>query len=286
MTLNQMLRNTAQLLRQSEIEDSLFEARILLEHALNMSPEDILTQLEYIPSHEQAARLHSMIQRRLEKEPASYIVEHKEFYGVDFKVDRRVLIPRPETEILVEEALTYIKGRTGERHNEEITIADIGTGCGAIAISIALQCPNVKCYAIDISENALEVARRNANDHNVQDRIIFLHGNLYEPLPQTVDIICANPPYISTADIRNLSPEINRFEPDIALDGGHDGLYYIGQLIEHSIEHLRPHGCVIIEIGLGHDIHVPNLIRRFHKNTRAEFIHDLNHIKRAVKITF
>jgi release factor glutamine methyltransferase len=286
MTLSQMLRNTAQLLLQSEIEDSLFEARILLGHALNMSPEEILTNPEYIPSHEQATKLHSMVQRRLEREPASYIVEHKEFYGIDFKVDRRVLIPRPETELLVEEAIKHIQSPSCKRQNEIITVADIGTGSGAIAISIALQCPTVKCYAVDISKNALEVARCNANDHNVSDRIVFLHGNLYEPLPEPVDLICANPPYIGSADIGNLSPEINRFEPDIALDGGHDGLLYIGQLIEQSVNYLRPHGCVLIEIGQGQDIRIVNLIRLFHNNADFKFFNDLNHIKRVIKITF
>jgi release factor glutamine methyltransferase len=286
MTLSQILLNTAQLLRQSEIEDSLFEARILLGHALNMSPEQILTQPEYIPSPEQVMKLHSIVRRRMEREPASYIIGHKEFYGIDFKVDTRVLIPRPETEILVEEALAYINGRTRERQDEIITVADIGTGSGAIAISIALQCPTVKCYAVEISEDALKVARCNANDHNVEDHIVFLPGNLYEPLPEPVDLICANPPYINTADIRNLSPEVSRFEPCIALDGGHDGLFYIGQLVEQSIDHLRPHGCVLIEIGLDQDIHVANLIRRFHKNAGFKFIYDLNHIKRAIKIAF
>ncbi len=286
MTLSQMLLNTAQLLRQSDIDDSLFEARILLGHALDMSPEQILTQPEYIPSPEQIMKLHSIVQRRLEREPASYIIEHKEFYGIDFRVDHRVLVPRPETEILVEEALAYISGIIRERQDGIITVADIGTGSGAIAISIALQPPTVKCYAVEISEDALEVARRNASDHNVQDRIVFLHGNLYEPLPEPVDLICANPPYINTADIKKLSPEISRFEPVIALDGGHDGLFYIGQLIEQSVNHLRPQGCVLIEIGLDQDIRVANLIRRFHKKAVFKFIYDLNHIKRVIKITF
>jgi release factor glutamine methyltransferase len=286
MTLNQTLQNTAQLLRQSNIEDSLSEARILLGHVLNMSREEIFTQPEYVLNREQRNTLHLLVQRRLNREPSSYIIEHKEFYGTHFKVDRRVLIPRPETEILVEDALEYLKNRTDCSPDEQITIADIGTGCGAIAISIAIRCPNVKCYAIDISENALEIACRNAVDHHVLDHITFLQGNLLEPLPEAVDMICANPPYIKSSDLISLSPEIAYFEPDIALDGGHDGLSYTGQLIKNAKDHLHAHGCAMIEIGQGQDIQVADLIRHFYKNAHFEFSYDLNHIKRVIKIHF
>ena len=286
MMLNQTLLSTAQRLRQSNVEDSLYEARMLLGHVLNMPPEELFMQPEYILNRDQIDTLQMLVQRRLKREPASYILEHKEFYGIRFKVDRRVLIPRPETETLVEEALLYIKNRTNISTDGHIIVADIGTGCGAIAISIAVNCPGVKCYATDISENALEVARQNAVDHHVADRITFLHGNLLEPLPESVDMICANPPYIKSSDIKSLNPEINLFEPYIALDGGQDGLSYVKQLLVYATQSLRPHGCIMIEIGQGQDTQVIDFIRRFHKNAHFKFSYDLNGIKRIVSICF
>lgn len=286
MTLNQTIRKTSQLLRQHNIEDSYFEARVLIGHVLKLSPEEILTQPEYNLNTQQIETLDTVVQRRIQREPAAYIVGHKEFYGINFIVDRRVLIPRPETELLVEEALKYLDEQCSSSANssERKAVADIGTGCGAIAISLALHTSNVKIFATDISSDALEVARQNAHNHNVHDRISFLHGNLLIPLTEPVDLILANLPYIEHTELDNLSTEINRFEPHIALDGGYDGLLYIERLIGHSKEKLCNGGCIMLEIGYNQSQHVAELLRRFFNNVHYEFISDPGNIKRVIKI--
>jgi release factor glutamine methyltransferase len=286
MTLKQTLISTARILNQSDIEDSLLEARILLGHVLCMSPEELFTRPDYKLSNEQMDMVDTLVQRRLNREPSSYIVRYKEFFGTRFHVDHRVLIPRPETEIIVEQAISFINKRIAESPDEQIILADIGTGSGAIAISIILRCPQIKCYAVDISDNALEVAKQNAIDRNVQDRIIFLKGNLLEPLPESVDILCANPPYIRSSDIADLHPEITAYEPVIALDGGQNGTQYIEQLIQQSKYYLRARGCAMIEIGEGQDVFVATLIRKLYKDAYFQFISDPNGINRMLKYRF
>ena len=286
MRLNQTIRKISQLLKQHNIEDSYFEARVLLGYVLKLSPEEILTQPEYYLNAQQLETLNTIVQRRIKREPAAYIVGHKEFYGIDFMIDRRVLIPRPETELLVEEALKYLEERCSSSANssKRKVVADIGTGCGAIAISLALNNSDVKIFATDISQDALEVARRNAYNHNVQDRISFLHGNLLEPVTEHVDLIIANLPYIEHTELDNLSTEINRFEPHIALDGGNDGLLYIEQLIRQSKEKLHNNGCIMLEIGYNQTQHITEFTGHSFHNVHYEFVSDPNDIKRVIKI--
>ena len=285
MRLNQTIQKTSQLLKQHNIEDSYFEARVLMGHVLELSPEEILTQPEYNLNAQQIETLDTIIQKRIKKEPAAYIVGHKEFYGIDFMVDRRVLIPRPETELLVDEALKYLKEQYSNAANSKRkVVADIGTGCGAIAISLALHISDIKIFATDISQGALEVARRNAQSHNVQDRISFLHGNLLDPITGHVDLIIANLPYIEHAELDNLSAERNRFEPHIALDGGKDGLSYIEQLIGHSKKKLHDNSCIMLEIGYNQSQYVAEFAQRLFNNVHYEFVSDPNDIKRVIKI--
>jgi release factor glutamine methyltransferase len=286
MTLNQTIQKTSQLFKHHNIEDSYFEARILLGHLLHLSPEEILTQPEYKLNAQQEEALQILIKRRMKREPAAYITGHKEFYDIDFMVDRRVLIPRPETEILVEEALKYLKNHyNGHDYDDKcFTIADIGTGCGAIAISIALHISDIKIYATDISQDALDVARRNAQVHNVQERISFLQGNLLESVPERINLIIANLPYIKHTELNSLNTEINRFEPRVALDGGNNGLFYIEQLIEQSKNKLCDNSCLMLEIGYDQAQQVANLTRRSFINVRYEFVSDPNHIKRVITV--
>jgi release factor glutamine methyltransferase len=286
MTLNQTLLKTAQLLDHHNIEDSFFEARILLGHLLKLSPEELLTKTEYRLAPEQEEGLHELIQKRLKREPAAYIIARKEFYGIDFMVDQRVLIPRPETELLVEEALTYFKTQPSNNlyNKKKSIIADVGTGCGAIAISLSVNQPDIHCYATDISSDALEVARYNAKFHDVVNQITFLQGNLLEPLPEPVDLILANLPYIKHSEISNLSPEIKNYEPQNALDGGAHGLLYIKQLIEQSKGKLHNNGCLILEIGYDQAQQIENFIRRSFIGSYYEFVSDPGKIKRLIKI--
>jgi release factor glutamine methyltransferase len=283
MILAQALQQSAHTLSLNGIDDSHTEARMLLGHITKLSPVQIYTQPERTLSREQENNLQELVERRLCHEPAAYIVNHREFYGIDFYVDYRVLIPRPETELLVDTAIEFASSTCLA---SSPLIADIGTGCGAIAISLALNLPHSQIYATDVSPLALEVARLNCKSHNVTDRIILLQGNLLEPLPESVDILVANLPYIKSSELANLSPEIIQFEPRMAIDGGENGLDYIRQLLEQAEDRINTSGCLLLEIGQNQEKDLSNLIRSLLKKVNFVFISDLNGIKRVVKIDF
>ncbi|MFC2050351.1 peptide chain release factor N(5)-glutamine methyltransferase [Chloroflexota bacterium] len=284
MTLTQALRQSAHILSVNGIEDSCIEARMLLGHITKLSPVQIYTRTEQALSHEQERALHELVERRLHREPTAYIVNRREFYGIDFYVDSRVLIPRPETELLVDAALEFFKN--GTCLPSQPLIADIGTGCGAIAISLALNLPQSKIYATDSSYSALEVARLNCEHHKVTRRVTLLQGNLLEPVPEPVDLIVANLPYIKSSELENLSPEITRFEPKTAIDGGKNGLKCIRRLLEQTEEKISRRGCLLLEIGQNQEQDVIHLIHGCLKKVSSTFIPDLNEINRVVKIDF
>jgi len=283
MTLTQALQQSAHILSVNGIEDSYIEARMLLGHITKLSPVQIYTQTEQTLSQKQERSLYELIGRRLRREPTAYIVNCREFYGIDFYVDSRVLIPRPETELLVDTALEFLKNTCLP---SPLLIADIGTGCGAIAISLALNLPQSKIYATDISYSTLEVARLNCEHHKVTRQVTLLQGNLLEPVPEPVDLIVANLPYVRNSELENLSPEITRFEPRTAIDGGRNGLKYIRQLLEQTEEKTSPRGCLLLEIGQNQEKEVIHLIHSCLNKVSFTFISDLNGINRVVKISF
>jgi release factor glutamine methyltransferase len=283
MTLAQGLQQSAHVLSVNGIEDSHTEARMLLGHVKNLSSVQIYTEPEQILSPEEEEKLKRLISRRLEHEPAAYILKYKEFYGIDFYVDSRVLIPRPETEILVEAALEFAASRSNDL-SRQLIAADIGTGCGAIAISLALNLPGSKVYATDISSAALEVARLNCRLHKVAEQVTLLPGDLVQPLPEPVDLIVANLPYIKNSELPDLSPEIAEFEPRTALDGGKNGLDWIQRLLQQVREKSNTGGCLLLEIGQNQDKDVSRLIHSYLNEVNFKFIADFNCIKRVVKI--
>jgi release factor glutamine methyltransferase len=280
MTLTQVLQQSAHILSVNGIEDSYIEARMLLGHITKLPPVQIYTQTEQTLSQEQERDLHKLIERRLRREPTAYILNRREFYGIDFYIDSRVLIPRPETELLVDAALEFSK------NTYLPLIADIGTGCGAIAVSLALNLPQIKIYATDISHPALEVARLNCENHKVTRQVTLIQGNLLEPVPEPVDLIVANLPYVSSSELDNLSPEITVFEPRTAIDGGENGLKYIRQLLGQAGEKINPQGCLLLEIGQNQEQEVIHLINSYLNKVSLTFIPDLNGINRVVKINF
>jgi len=282
MTLTKALRQSAHILSVNGIENSCIEARMLLGHITKLSPVQIYTRTEQALSQEQERALQELVKRRLRREPTAYIVNRREFYGIDFYVDSRVLIPRPETELLVDAALKFFKN--GTYLPSQPLIADIGTGCGAIAISLAINLPQSKIYATDSSYSALEVARLNCEHHKVTRRVTLLQGNLLEPIPETVDLIVANLPYIKSSELENLSPEITRFEPKTAIDGGKNGLECIHQLLGQAGEKISHWGCLLLEIGQNQEQDVIRLIHSLLKKVSFTFISDLNGINRVVKI--
>ena len=276
MTLKQVLHRAREVLATNSIEDASLEGEILLRHALNVDRVRLYSERDHELSTEQEKGFWHLIQRRLSGEPAAYIIGHREFYGLDFYIDRRVLIPRPETELLVETALKLAQTRT------IAAIADIGTGCGAIAISLALNLPRIKIYASDISADALEVARINCQKHGVVDRIQLLHGDMLEPLPEPVDLITANLPYVTKGEISRSG--LADFEPRIALDGGTDGLDKIKQLCGQARDKLGAQGCILLEIGQGQSRAVTSLIQRCFPSASVEVIPDLQGIERIVSL--
>lgn len=234
-------------LKQHSIESFHLEAEILLAHVLGLKRIDLFSQTDRIVSEEELHRYKSFIQRRLKHEPTAYLTGYQPFLGLDILVDQNVLIPRPETEQMVELAIDLIARFT--THDSQFTVADIGTGSGCIAVALAKHLPTVKVIGIDISAKAIAIAKKNADKQGVTNRCQFVVGNMLEPLKEPVDLIIANPPYIPTNDLAGLEPEVKDYEPRQALDGGADGLDYIRELIKHSPSHLKEPGQLLLEFG-------------------------------------
>jgi release factor glutamine methyltransferase len=222
------------------------DAELLLRHVLKFDRGQLYRRLTETldDSFEEAYR--SLLARRKAREPTTYILGHKEFFGLDFEVTPAAIIPRPETELLVEEAIAFVRDRPGD---QAVTIADVGTGCGAIAVSLAHLLPSAKLIAVDCSEDALALAARNAERHRAAESIKFMQGDLLAPVDSTVDLIIANLPYIPTQDWEKLPPELREGEPRAGLDGGPDGLGEIRRLLTTAPDHLAEFGAVILEIG-------------------------------------
>ncbi|HJX13433.1 MAG TPA: peptide chain release factor N(5)-glutamine methyltransferase [Dehalococcoidales bacterium] len=274
MNLREALARARHILSDGNFEDADLEGEVLLRHVLGVGRAELFVGLDLDLSPEKAAGLRQVLERRLGGEPLAYITGHREFYGLDFFVDPRVLIPRPETELLVEKAL----GLAGRRTIN--TIADIGTGCGAIAVSLAVNLPGAVIYAADVSAPALEVAAANCRKHGVADRVTLLLGDLLEPLPTPVDLIIANLPYVRETELIPGGPL--RFEPEVALHGGSDGLDRIGELCRHGSERLSPGGCLLLEIGQGQSGAVTSLLRREFPSGEVAVECDLAGIERVV----
>ncbi|MFP3880416.1 MAG: peptide chain release factor N(5)-glutamine methyltransferase [Dehalococcoidia bacterium] len=282
MILREALRSATQTLLGANVSDATVEAELLLGHVLRMSKTQLHTEPERDLTPAETKHLWGVVRRRLDREPAAYILGHWEFYGIDLYVERDTFIPRPETEILVEKALEL--ARLVSRREKQITIADIGTGCGAIAVSLALALPQARIYATDISAASLRVAEKNCQRHAVCGRVELLLGDLLEPLPDPVDMIVANLPYIKDREFEDLSPEIVDFEPMIALAGGEKGLDRIQELLEQMPGKLNRGGCFLLEIGQGQGGPATSLIDAYFPRAGVELIPDLGGIDRVVKV--
>jgi len=279
--LREALRSAAGTLSRAGIADAPIEAELLLGCVLRMSRAQLYTVPERSLTLAEADRLRHLVRRRLAHEPTAYILGHSEFYGIEFYVDCRTLIPRPETELLVEKAVEL--GRHTSQAGKQITIADIGTGCGAIAISLALALPGPEIYATDISASALQVAQVNCRRHAVDKQVGLLQGNLLEPLPQPVDMVVANLPYIGDCEFKDLSPEVRDYEPTMALAGGEKGLDKIEQMLEQLPGRVNQGGYLLLEIGQGQGETVISLIKNHLPQADMELIPDLGGIERVVK---
>jgi release factor glutamine methyltransferase len=273
VTLKLLLKHAVTLLDAHIIDGASLTAEVLLRHVLNLNRVQYYQQLDSEITSEQAAAFQESIERQIKGEPVAYITGHKEFYGLDFIVDSRVLIPRPETEMLVEKALKLV------RDSGLSTVADIGTGSGAIAVALAFNLPKLKIYASDVSALALELAKVNSRKQGVQDKISFLLGDLLAPLPGPVDLIIANLPYVKESDLNE--PSIIR-EPRQALDGGLDGLNVIRRFILQIKPRLNSDGSLLMEIGQGQSDKVRFLLQSQLPLSKIEAIKDYNGIERVI----
>lgn len=274
MNLQQALVHYRKVLTDNNIEDAAFEGEILLRHVMEIDRTALFSNPDTLMTPEQAGKLKSLIQRRISGEPSAYITGHREFYGLDFHVNENVLIPRPETELLVEKALKKAK-------NHNITrIADAGTGCGAIAVTLALNLTDAKIYATDISEAALEVAAINCKRHGVSDRVTLLQGDMLGPVPERVDMITANLPYVKAGDIPDRGPI--SYEPVTALDGGKDGLDMLKEIYRQAGSKLNPGGYILAETGQGQTGIITHFIRDTLEKAEIQIFKDLAGIERLI----
>jgi release factor glutamine methyltransferase len=250
-------------------------ARVLAEHALGWTAERLLTDGRDAEPADFAPRFDALVARRAAREPLPYIVGHREFWNLDFEVTPAVLIPRPETELIVEAALDIVPP------GADATIADLCTGCGCVAIALARERPSARVIATDISEDALAVARRNARRFGVAARIEILSGDLLEPITRACDVIVANPPYVAARVRPALQPEVRDHEPDLALFGGDDGLGMIDRLVRDAPARIRAGGSLVFEFGFGQDEEIERMIAQSPDLTFVDLKRDLQGIART-----
>ncbi|MBI3752431.1 MAG: peptide chain release factor N(5)-glutamine methyltransferase [Deltaproteobacteria bacterium] len=303
-------------LAQHDVPDVKIEAEYLLAHALGCKRAEL-----YLNPHTKifgvgvnhTSRLSDsnlqifldFVERRIKREPSQYIIGEQEFWGLAFRVTPDVLIPRPETELLVEKTIKTVSSKSEvvsgnnniqlTTHDSRFTILDLCTGSGCIAISLAKEIADCRIYAADISEKALAVARENAERHGVADKIHFLCGNLFEPLlaPESFnrgkgmdvsfDLVVSNPPYISKKMMAGLEPEVKDYEPRAALYGGEDGLDFYRRIISESPAYLSAGGYLILEIGYGQAEKIKRLIELSDTFEDINIIKDFSGIDRVIK---
>ena len=230
------------LLREKKIPSHILDSEILLSKTLNKSKEEILVNLNKNINEKEILLFKEYLKRRIKNEPIAYILEEKEFWSKKFKVSKDTLIPRPETELLVDKLLKIYRGK-------KISILDIGTGSGCIIISLISELNKSIGTGIDISKKAILIAKKNATKYNLSNKIKFLNKSFEDLVDKRYDLIVSNPPYIERKDIKNLSDDIKKFEPIMALDGGNDGLDVIKKVIYKSKYILKINGLLALEIG-------------------------------------
>jgi release factor glutamine methyltransferase len=285
MTVLEILHWSTNHLKNHQIENGRLNAELLLARSLNLSREGLYRNLQSQLKEGEKETLERMIQRRILGEPIQYILGQQEFWSIDFKVDPRVLIPRQETELLVEQSLLILS----ENYLRGIpSVLEIGTGSGAIAIALAKEVRNIFLVATDISRGALVLAKENAESAGVQHQIEFVNGDLFGPLRPSkgrkpFDLILSNPPYIVRPEIGSLAKEVRDYEPTIALDGGEDGLECYRRIVSGVPFYLREGGWLLLEIGRGQSEKVAEQIERGGAFLEPQILKDLSGIERVVR---
>lgn len=278
MLIRDILNETARNFALAGIPSSRLDAEILLSFCLGCDRLDFFKNPFLPVDEEMLASFQKLVARRLAWEPVAYITGHKEFWSFTLEVSPDVLIPRPETELLVEEALSLCRETDGG-----IQILDIGTGSGAIALALAYEMPLARLKATDISGKALAIAAKNAQNLHLDLRIEFLQGNLLEPVDDFFDIIVANPPYIAEAEYGKLPAGVKDYEPPEALLAGADGLDFYRQIIAQAPGHLKNGGWLLLEIGATQGAKIFNIFQASGKYHDISMSNDYAGLPRVVK---
>lgn len=279
-----LLHVTAEYLGEKGIDSPRLTAEILLAHRLSVDRVTLYLNFDQPLTENELSDYRTLIKRRLQREPLQYITGIQEFWSLEFVVTPQVLIPRPETELLVEQAIERLKAFPVEE-NHTPRVLDLGTGCGAIAISLAKAVQQTRIWATDISAGALKLARLNAEKHGVTEKIRFIQGNLWEPLldqGKTFDIILSNPPYIAPEEFKGLSPEVRDYEPRLALDGREGGMHFIEKIISGAPAFMNTGGWIMLEMAPGQTEKALGLIGEIKNYGEKTRIKDYSHLYRVV----
>ena len=284
LTVAKSLRWAEGYLAQRGVPSPYVDAEYILAHILGCQRQDLLIYPDRVVKEDEAAQFNVCIERRGRREPLQYITGEVEFRGLLFKVNKDVLIPRPETELLVDEVVKSVT-------KKDATILDLCTGSGCIAVCIAREIIDSKVYAVDISEGALAAARENAARHGVGERITFLSGDLFGAISSLnlkgmIDVIVSNPPYVSSEEMQELQPEIRDFEPASALYGGKDGLDFYRRIIHDSPYYLAAGGYILMEMGYGQAGRIKELIESENKFINIEITKDMAGIGRTISARY
>ncbi len=269
-------------LASAGIDEHYLESEVLLCYAIGKDRAQLYARLSDRLPDDKAEAYKRLVERRLTREPLAYITGRKEFFGLDFAVDPRVLIPRPETETLMEHAIAAVRERFGA-DGKRATLADVGTGSGCIAVGLAVHLPDARVYATDASADALAVAEKNALRHGVKRRVTLLRGDLAEPLPEPADMLVANLPYVRDGDYATLAPELHR-EPRAALLGGPDGTDAIARLLRSAPTKVKPDGMLLLEVNESHAETVAEMARAAFPGTTVRVWPDLAGLPRVVEV--
>ena len=282
-SVRELYEQARDMLHEAGVDSPEWDARALLREALHLTEADFLTRQNEAVPEPVAEQALALVARRTEREPLAYILGYTEFYGLHFACDARALVPRPETEGLVDAAR-----RSCERLGPDDLVVEVGTGSGVVAVTLAVLCPELALWATDTSTPALELAAINATYHRVSGRMRFLEGANLQPVlaegaGEQVTVVVSNPPYVRSAELEGLQPEITRYEPRMALDGGPDGLEIYCALLAASAELPRLE-AVHLEIGADQAEDVTALARRHLPAARVEMARDLAGLPRVVSL--
>lgn len=275
MNIEQKLKQTIQKLKENNIEQPNLKTKIIIANVLKMKKEQLLINNKQELKEQEIQEIDKKIEQLVNGKPLQYITEKQEFMGLEFYVNENVLIPQPDTEILVEKTIEVVN------KTKKNKILDMCTGSGCIAISLAENIKNAQIKAVDISNKALDIANKNAINNSVENKIKFFYSDMFSNIEEKFDIIVSNPPYIETKTIKTLSQEVQN-EPKLALDGGEDGLDFYKIIANEAYKHLEDNGILIVEIGYNQKEKVIKLFEKTKKYKNIECKKDYSNNDRII----